>query len=227
MKYLCANFIGLVASILLPLALSLSVNAQKPKASPTPESKESLFFEAIENSDLPTVQKLIASGIKVREIKDFGDQTPLLVAADHAFDTDGLKILQAIIDAGADLEVDGASALHNAARSGDIEAIKTLVKAGVDIKSRDEEGQTCLFGASTENMNYLIGLGLDPNDRDAKHRTPLFETPESEQVSVLLGAGAKVNVVDDDGDTPLIKAAAMGNTEVIQLLLSAGADINA
>lgn len=205
-----------------------SVEAQKPKPkpSPTPVSKEDQLFDAIENGDLSAVQKLVTSGVNVRDSKNFYDETPIIVASQAAFGENGIKIMQAIIKAGADLETDGACALYQAASGVDAEALNLLLKAGVDVKSRCDS-KTALFNANVQNIKFLIGLGLSPNDTDWSGRTPLFEILRPEQVSALLAGGAKVNVSDEDGDTPLINAAAMGDIEVIQLLLTAGADINA
>ncbi len=46
-------------------------------------------------------------------------------------------------------------------------------------------------------------------------------------IQLLLDAGADVNATDDDGETALIAAARGGHTEAAQILLDAGADVNA
>jgi ankyrin repeat protein len=43
-------------------------------------------------------------------------------------------------------------------------------------------------------------------------------------VQLLLGAGAAVDASTADGETPLLYAAGQGHTEVVRLLLGAGAD---
>lgn len=47
-----------------------------------------------------------------------------------------------------------------------------------------------------------------------------------ELVKFLLESGADLNMVDDDGWTPLHYASRHGNFEIIELLLDLGADIN-
>uniref|UniRef100_A0A1X7U8E6 Uncharacterized protein n=1 Tax=Amphimedon queenslandica TaxID=400682 RepID=A0A1X7U8E6_AMPQE len=66
-----------------------------------------------------------------------------------------------------------------------------------------------------------------------KNRTPLFHAVErsSEIVNILLTNGAKTDVVDKHGNTPLLLAIEKGrlrSTEVIKLLITKGnADVNA
>ena len=45
-----------------------------------------------------------------------------------------------------------------------------------------------------------------------------------ERVRKLLRAGANVNEVDKDGDTPLHKASSKGQVDVVRVLVEAGAD---
>src|SRR4051794_6799919 len=97
-----AKFVLYCAVLLLLQFGALTITTQTPNVSDEKPAKEKMLFEAIDNSDFPAVQKLLASGLKVAEIRNEGEQSPLVVAADKAFDVDGVKILQALIDAGAD-----------------------------------------------------------------------------------------------------------------------------
>jgi hypothetical protein len=49
---------------------------------------------------------------------------------------------------------------------------------------------------------------------------------DTEVAQLLIGAGANLNVQDNDGSTPLHLASSEGYTEVAQLLIGAGADLN-
>lgn len=58
----------------------------------------------------------------------------------------------------------------------------------------------------------------------------LFNAAEEgfpERVRILLEAGANVNATDKDGWTPLMIAAAAGNTITVHVLVDAGADVDA
>jgi ankyrin repeat protein len=75
--------------------------------------------------------------------------------------------------------------------------------------------------------------GLDPNITLANGRTPLtfvHSNPSCQfslaVVILLVEAGANVNGKDENGDTPLMSASAMGPLDSVALLLDKGADAN-
>ena len=85
--------------------------------------------------------------------------------------------------------------LHTAARDGDVRTLLTLVKQGVPIDERATSVRwTALHAAAA--LNNAVA------------------------VSVLLRHGADPNTYDIDGDTPLITAASLGHTEVVQQLIT-------
>jgi ankyrin repeat protein len=62
---------------------------------------------------------------------------------------------------------------------------------------------------------------------DADHKTPREAAARNRQVEMihlLLAKGAKVNVCDKDGRTPLMFAA-FGHSEAVRALIQAGADV--
>ena len=50
---------------------------------------------------------------------------------------------------------------------------------------------------------------------------------DAEAVRVFIADGVNVSTVDSGGDSPLIMAAYKGHTEIVRLLLEAGADVHA
>jgi len=124
--------------------------------------------------------------------------------------------------------------LSRAARTGDLASLQTQLASGTDPNSPDgPRGFRALAIASRNaqlsTMSVLIGAGANPNLRDAggnrwvplqhavhKHRTTA--------VAFLLTHGAAVDGPGDRGLTPLMMAAASGQTDVVQLLLDHGAD---
>lgn len=94
-----------------------------------------------------------------------------------------------------------------------------------------------LHAAFTSNLNmlrYFLKLGTSPNTTDTQNRTVLHYAASSTNpmaadcIILLREYGAEINVWDKSGTaTPLICAAASGNTEAVKILLHAGADVNA
>ena len=68
--------------------------------------------------------------------------------------------------------------LRNAAKSGDINAVRTLLDKGADVNEKDGVGGTPLFWAvregHTELAKLLIERGADVNKRDNAGWGPLF-----------------------------------------------------
>ena len=114
-------------------------------------------------------------------------------------------VCQVLIDAGADIETKddlGRSPVHLASRSGALAVVKMLVEAGAEVCARDNEGDTCLTLASyfghTETVRHLVSF------------------PEVD-----------VNHKDTDGYTALLLTADQNHSDVVKVLIDAGADIEA
>lgn len=124
---------------------------------------------------------------------------------------------------------------------------KKLNKKNVD--GRDSADRTALITVAAWNyggmVDKLVKLGADPNAVDRKKQTALMKAAEytssamikSERESdiktnleiiksLLAHKRTKVNLVDENGETVLIKAVKNGKTEMIKLLLDRGADVN-
>lgn len=86
-------------------------------------------------------------------------------------------------------------------------------------------------GTSTKNIKYLLDQpGADVNKPTHDGRTYLHLAAargNTELMEYLLGKGAKVNVQDSHGTTPLTSAASSGqaNTKVYDILLAHGDDL--
>jgi len=84
-------------------------------------------------------------------------------------------------------------------------------------------------GGHTRAIELLLHAKADPNQQiKVEGGSALEQAAIGEHkgaMEVLLKAGANPNIADADGDTALVQMAAVGNCEMLQLLLDAKADL--
>jgi ankyrin repeat protein len=124
----------------------------------------------------------------------------------------------------------------DAARRGDLEAVKALLKDGADVNAPLGDGMTALHWAAergnAELASVLLYAGANPAvvTRVGQY-TPLHIAARAGNAAVvkaLVAAGADVSVkTSPSGVVALHLAAASGNPEVITALLDKGSDPNA
>ena len=101
--------------------------------------------------------------------------------------------------------------IHEAAGTGNIEAVKQHIAAGTDVNGlADNEGVGRLKGVEEVTPLYLAA-----------------QEAQKEIAVLLIANGADVNAKNKYGDTPLHGAAFSGHKEVAALLIANGADVNA
>ena len=149
------------------------------------------------------------------------------------------------------VDEDRVSLLQWCAYYGDVSAIKFLLSRGADLASlgHNVDLNGAVYHGHWQLTQFLLESGADPNDAEAETgETPLHSAivkpnllETSRIVAVLLAHGANPNCKTKNGvitgafmrdcrtkaETPLHRAAAFGNEETIQLLLGAGAVIDA
>ena len=75
-------------------------------------------------------------------------------------------------------------------------------------------------------LERAVRRGANPNARDSFGGAVLLDVREPEIAAALIRLGADVDVFDNrEGDTPLIRAARMGNVALVRVLLAAGANV--
>jgi ankyrin repeat protein len=107
-----------------------------------------------------------------------------------------------------------ATPLMRGAFSGDLELVKLLLAHGADPRITSKDGETMVEAAA--GLGFIQGY--------SKGRTP---AERLEVVKLFVEGGADVNAADDYGITPLMVAANMGDTRIIQYLVDKGADLGA
>jgi len=156
----------------------------------------------------------------------------------ECIDSGNVKAVDFFLKAGmsADETWKGRIPLIEASRRGHTEVALALLDSGAAVNAQDRYGVTALMYAAISGspgiMDRLIKEGADVNAQDIDGRTALIETLTTENdcppkiIRALLNAGADPNVTIYGGLTPLMLAAT-GNSEVINILIEAGADVNA
>ena len=118
------------------------------------------------------------------------------------------------------------------ARIGDLDGLKRMLDAGVDVNSHDTLDQTPLIAAVSQDsltgVEALLKRGASVSVVDKAGWTPLhfatFFSADTQVMKALLDAGANVNAQNDRGITALYFAAATGHEDQVKFLLSRGAD---
>lgn len=127
--------------------------------------------------------------------KEQGGISPLWRAA-----TQGTpEMLQKLVDA-SPCNADFVK-LWRAARFADIDVVKEMIAADVDVNARTSHGQTPLWQSTRKCQNGISAL--------------------------LLGAGAQASLGDNEGWAPIHNAMERGDEESLRMLIDATADVNA
>ena len=144
-------------------------------------------------------------------------------------------ILLILLEAGTDPNIHGehVPALHVAAANDNLEAAMILISHGAKIDVRDTANNDTplLYGIRDGKFRVaelLLEAGADPNLTDRRGFAPVHIAVlrnDAKLVQCLLDHGAAINVrTPSDGRTPLMIAAAAGFEEMVEILLSRGAD---
>jgi N-acyl-D-amino-acid deacylase len=126
---------------------------------------------------------------------------------------------------------DGSTPLMHAALNGDPNTVKLLLERGANPNLANYEGATALLWAVDDlnKVKLLLAAGADVNAKAKHGATALLAAclrfGSGPVVTELLNHHADANVIDDNGSTPLIRAASSGDTGDIIQLLAHGADL--
>jgi uncharacterized protein len=211
--------------VLTCVALLAAAPAQ---ATPANDAK---LIEAASRGDAPAVRALLRAGASTAA-RDAEGRTAL-VAATYANAVDAAR---ALIEAGADVNAQDKlknSAYLLAGARGHLEILKlTLPKA--DFKSLNRYGGTALIPAChyghVDTVRELLKWPVDINHVNNLGWTALLETAilgdgsakYVEIARMLLAAGAKPNVADRQGITPLMHAKQRGHAALAEVLARGG-----
>jgi len=170
--------------------------------------RTSSLHEAAANGNTKALQELIARGEDVNQM-DEREMTPLHLAASR-----GRKLaVKLLLSGGAEVDARGGglTALDMAALAGRAEIAELLIEAGADFGAKNSSGHSPLqLMLSGSFSHWVPGAGGVPSDDDILKTVELF-----------INRGADLH-----DNTLLPLAAANSSTNVVNLLLRRGVDVN-
>jgi ankyrin repeat protein/Tfp pilus assembly protein PilF len=209
---------------------------------------------AVTGGNAATVKVLLAAGADVKAKHRIGDQTLIMSARRRVADVKlpggpeaGYEIMEMLLAKGADVNASGdwnRTALMFANTPAKVDL---LVRSGADLEAKDEYGETALMHAAERGdaavVRSLLDRGADVNAIDKKGDNSLLTSIDSENLRtdekgrvlqsrlevtrrLLQAKGLKVDAQNLDGETALMRAVRLENSEMVSALLSKGADAN-
>ena len=153
---------------------------------------------AVNNGDIEIAKLLLTNKAKIKD--------ELLLAIKSPIAESRIDMIKLLIDNKANINYaddDGFNPLNIAIESGDMELTKFLITNGANVNSLMQDGVS------------LIGYAIAQNNMDL--------------LQILIENGANVNNTNGDSwaDTPLMTASRLGLDNVVRILLTRNADINA
>ena len=130
----------------------------------------------------PTLVKLLLDVGADPNAMDGGGHTPLYSVANECTNSEAGRVIRALAECGANVNADGGvkrcTALHMAARRGNVAAAEALLDCGADIEARDSLGETPLRRSvncgKIQVARLLLNRGADVHSKGSKSLTPLL-----------------------------------------------------
>ena len=205
-----------------------------------PSSTGNPLLEAVSEGHLDIIKILLQAGADINMPGLFSEAISHDLQMPH-----GMKMVQFLMDEGANFKINGKAELRYAASRLCFEAVELLVLSGVDANAGDGDFdeptplQEEVSYGKIELVKILLDAGADVNaiiyleERQtalqiAVRKVSSFGPQRLAMVQVLLAAGADVNIPEKEriGESILQCAIAKGDEELVSILLKKGADVN-
>ncbi|MEO6171776.1 MAG: ankyrin repeat domain-containing protein [Arenimonas sp.] len=219
-----------VDAALVAIREGADVNAL-PESSDT--DQRSLPMLAALLSDQRLLRELILRGVDINHVHQ--GLTALLVATRDSWHGRPEAVMMLLAN-GADTRIadsDGYTPLHHAARSSDPAVAALLLDAGASSEALTHDGFNPLGIACIANnwrlAKFLMERGskIEPVNGQSALIAAAMGEDDPVGVQLLLRHKARVDARGAKQTTALIQSCALGNTDIVNVLLDAGADRNA
>ena len=186
------------------------------------------LMQAVRSNDIEAARALLKAGASPNA-QDYWRDSPLLEAVRQ----DSLEMALLLIDQGAVVNTKGRgyTPLGLAVKNRSAQLVRLLLKAGADPDRKNDDGNTPLHGAVTmgfvDMVAALTRAHPDMTLFNSEGLTPLALAASTEQygsAEALILGGAPLEALDKKLRTPLWRAFAVGDFEMLRLLLKHGAD---
>lgn len=205
------------------------------------EEANKALVQSIRNCDIKGVKEAIKAGADTKVISD---------AMRYASSACNIELVKLLLESGAVVNAKeerdfmpsyGTTGLLHASLQGRYDVAKLLIEHGADVNLAGNYGQTPLIYASEYRQPDIVKLllenGADVNARDGKGETAFtlaldaylmdYDKKYFDIITLLLNSGADVTVKNESyRETALTKALYKKDTELAQLLLKHGADVD-
>ncbi|GMR47018.1 hypothetical protein PMAYCL1PPCAC_17213, partial [Pristionchus mayeri] len=199
------------------------------------ENGHCALMEAASGGHLEIVKRLIEAGsgsLRMNVNSEF-KESPLTLAAYKGHSA--LVAYLLTLDLGETREEELHTALMEASMDGHIQVAEILLKAGAPVNLPSDSFESPLTlaacGGHTELVKLLIDSGASIEEPNDESYTPLMEAAReghADVVRLLLEAGACVNATTEEtGETAMTLAACGGFTEIVEMILESGGDLEA
>lgn len=198
---------------------------------------DAALLHSVKHASARRTRALIEAGASTSQ-RDLQGWTPLHYAVNrlHRPNDSQIDAIEALLEVQGivmnPVANDGSQPMWLAARHGSIPVLEMFASHGADLHSVDSSGFTLLMTAiqhrHIELARHLIDDGAKIEAQLPGGGTALFmaiTTRSPDLVHLVLDSGANIHG-NDRAAPPIIFAAGMNSTEVVKILLDAGADVN-
>lgn len=152
---------------------------QKLISEPALAREPVLFYAAARQGSLPIIELLLQLGANPNAADSLG-HTPLYFVGNGSPGPSGAAVVRALVKGGANVNAQErlkhCTALHMAARRGNVLVAEALLDCGAEIEARDKLGETALHRAvkcgKEEMVGFLLSRGADAQARGKSGQTP-------------------------------------------------------